>query len=80
VEQPPGIDQDRMEEGSVGPCVYTHLVTTPVNSSLALQQVRGNPFCVLNPLEELAIDGGCPERVAKPKKSGCDGHGVGIEF
>ena len=57
-----------MEEGSVGPCIYTHLVTTPVNPSIALQQVRGNPFCVLNLLEEPAIDGGCSERVAMPKK------------
>jgi hypothetical protein len=70
----------RMEEDSVGPCVYTHLITTPVSTSLALQQVRGNPFSVLNPLEEPAIDG-CPERAAKPKKkSERNGHGVGVEF
>jgi hypothetical protein len=52
----------------------------PSDPSLALQQVRRNPFRVLDPLEEPAIDGRGPERGSGAEKKCERDDGVCVEL
>ncbi len=52
----------------------------PSDPSLALQQVRRNPFRGLDPLEELAIDGRGPERGSGAEKKCERDDGVCVEL